>query len=426
MMEQVVKTLQSVVSQPLQLDSTNFEALERGLRHFCGKALVNSVNGDPKVLEQVLPIVKKYGAAVIGLCTDREGVPETAQARLDIARRIVEAAGRHGIPKEDVVIDCLALTVSAQQAQAMETLDALELVKQELGVRTILGVSNISFGLPARDQLNSTFLAMALARGLDLAILNPNSAGMTAVFRAAAVLQGKDIGAARYIEAYGGQTAAPAPGAPAGPASLEDLVQKGLRREARDAIRALLEQGEAPMDIIEQRLIPALDRVGTLFEQGRFFLPQLLNAAETAQAAFSVLQTRLAAQGQSGRSAGRLMVATVQGDIHDIGKNITKCILENYGFQVLDLGRDVPIETVAETAAREKIRLVGLSALMTTTLPSMEKTIRALRRAAPDCRIFAAGAVLTPDYAREIGADYYAKDAKQAVDIAKLVLEQKK
>lgn len=425
LMERTVDALQGVCDLPLQLDSSDPAALERGLRHFCGKALVNSVNGDPKVLEQVLPIVKKYGAAVIGLCTDREGVPETAQARLDIARRIVEAAGRHGIPKEDVVIDCLALTVSAQQAQAMETLDALELVKQELGVRTILGISNISFGLPAREQLNSTFLAMALARGLDLAILNPNSAGMTAVFRAAAVLQGKDAGAARYIEAYGGQTAAPAPGAPAGPASLEDLVQKGLRREARDAVRALLEQGEAPMDIIEQRLIPALDRVGALFEQGRFFLPQLLNAAETAQAAFSVLQARLAAQGQSGRSAGRLMVATVQGDIHDIGKNITKCILENYGFQVLDLGRDVPIETVAETAAREKIKLVGLSALMTTTLPSMEKTIRALHRAAPDCKIFAAGAVLTPDYAREIGADYYAKDAKQAVDIAKLVLEQK-
>lgn len=428
LMERTVDALQGVCDIPLQLDSSDPAALERGLRHYCGKALVNSVNGDPKVLERVLPIVKKYGAAVIGLCVDHTGVPESAEARLAIARRIVEAAEKHGIPREDIVIDCLVLTVSAQQEQAIETLKALTMVKQELGVKTILGVSNISFGLPSRDRINGVFLAMAIAKGLDLAIVNPNSTEMSAVLKAAAVLQGEDVGAAAFIEAYGGQASIPsAPKTPSSEPSQDFhfLLQKGLRKEAKNAVKALLEQGEAPMNIIQQRLIPALDRVGLLFEQGKFFLPQLLNAAETAQAAFCVLQQRLAESGHEGGSSGRLLVATVQGDIHDIGKNITKCILENYGFQVLDLGRDVPIQTVADTVVRENISLVGLSALMTTTLPNMEKTIRAIHERAPGCKVFGAGAVLTEEYAREIGADFYAKDAKQAVDIAKLVLEQK-
>lgn len=428
LMERTVDAIQGVCDIPLQLDSSDPAALERGLRHYCGKALVNSVNGDPKVLERVLPIVKKYGAAVIGLCVDHTGVPESAEARLAIARRIVEAAEKHGIPREDIVIDCLVLTVSAQQEQAIETLRALSMVKQELGVKTILGVSNISFGLPARDRINGVFLAMAIAKGLDLAIVNPNSAEMSAVLKAAAVLQGEDVGAAAFIEAYGGQASIPAASKTLSSEPSQDfhfLLQKGLRKEAKVAVKALLEQGEAPMSIIQQRLIPALDQVGLLFEQGKFFLPQLLNAAETAQAAFGVLQQRLAESGHEGGSSGRLLVATVQGDIHDIGKNITKCILENYGFQVLDLGRDVPIQTVADTVVREKISLVGLSALMTTTLPNMEKTIRAIHEHSPDCKVFGAGAVLTEEYAREIGADFYAKDAKQAVDIAKLVLEQK-
>lgn len=428
LMERTVDALQGVCDIPLQLDSSDPAALERGLRHYCGKALVNSVNGDPKVLERVLPIVKKYGAAVIGLCVDHTGVPESAEARLAIARRIVEAAEKHGIPREDIVIDCLVLTVSAQQEQAIETLKALTMVKQELGVKTILGVSNISFGLPSRDRINGVFLAMAIAKGLDLAIVNPNSAEMSAVLKAAAVLQGEDVGAAAFIEAYGGQASIPAaPKTPSAEPSQDFhfLLQKGLRKEAKAAVKVLLEQGEAPMSIIQQRLIPALDQVGLLFEQGKFFLPQLLNAAETAQAAFGVLQQRLAESGHEGGSSGRLLVATVQGDIHDIGKNITKCILENYGFQVLDLGRDVPIQTVADTVVQENISLVGLSALMTTTLPNMEKTIRAIHERAPGCKVFGAGAVLTEEYAREIGADFYAKDAKQAVDIAKLVLEQK-
>lgn len=428
LMERTVDALQGVCDIPLQLDSSDPAALERGLRHYCGKALVNSVNGDPKVLERVLPIVKKYGAAVIGLCVDHTGVPESAEARLAIARRIVEAAEKHGIPREDIVIDCLVLTVSAQQEQAIETLKALTMVKQELGVKTILGVSNISFGLPSRDRINGVFLAMAIAKGLDLAIVNPNSAEMSAVLKAAAVLQGEDVGAAAFIEAYGGQASIPAaPKTPSAEPSQDFhfLLQKGLRKEAKAAVKVLLEQGEAPMSIIQQRLIPALDQVGLLFEQGKFFLPQLLNAAETAQAAFGVLQQRLAESGHEGGSSGRLLVATVQGDIHDIGKNITKCILENYGFQVLDLGRDVPIQTVADTVVQENISLVGLSALMTTTLSNMEKTIRAIHERAPGCKVFGAGAVLTEEYAREIGADFYAKDAKQAVDIAKLVLEQK-
>lgn len=428
LMERTVDALQGVCDIPLQLDSSDPAALERGLRHYCGKALVNSVNGDPKVLERVLPIVKKYGAAVIGLCVDHTGVPESAEARLAIARRIVEAAEKHGIPREDIVIDCLVLTVSAQQEQAIETLKALTMVKQELGVKTILGVSNISFGLPSRDRINGVFLAMAIAKGLDLTIVNPNSAEMSAVLKAAAVLQGEDVGAAAFIEAYGGQASIPAaPKTPSAEPSQDFhfLLQKGLRKEAKAAVKVLLEQGEAPMSIIQQRLIPALDQVGLLFEQGKFFLPQLLNAAETAQAAFGVLQQRLAESGHEGGSSGRLLVATVQGDIHDIGKNITKCILENYGFQVLDLGRDVPIQTVADTVVQENISLVGLSALMTTTLSNMEKTIRAIHERAPGCKVFGAGAVLTEEYAREIGADFYAKDAKQAVDIAKLVLEQK-
>ena len=420
LMAQVVEGLQGALDLPLQIDSSDPAALERGLRQYCGKAIVNSVNGKQQVLDSILPIVKTYGAAVIGLCMDENGIPQTAQARFDIAARILKAAQAHGIPKEDVYIDCLTLTGSAQQEQAAETLEALQRVKNELGLKTTLGVSNISFGLPNRELLNSGFLTMAMARGLDLPILNPNNRAMMDAVRTARVLLGQDAGCADYVEAYANQE--PAPALKAGQArSLQELVEKGLRQEARAAAKALLESAP-PLDIIQQQLIPALDRVGEQFEQGRLFLPQLMNAAETAQCAFEVLQEAIAKTGQQKLSGGKIIVATVEGDIHDIGKNIAKCILENYGYTVLDLGRDVPAEKVAEAAAREGVKLVGLSALMTTTLPSMAKTIALLQEKCPDCKVFGAGAVLTPEYAAEMGAHYYAKDAKQAVDIAKEVL----
>ena len=420
LMAQVVEGLQGALDLPLQIDSSDPAALESGLRQYCGKAIVNSVNGKQQVLDSILPIVKTYGAAVIGLCMDENGIPQTAQARFDIAARILKAAQAHGIPKEDVYIDCLTLTVSAQQEQAAETLEALQRVKNELGLKTTLGVSNISFGLPNRELLNSGFLTMAMARGLDLPILNPNNRAMMDAVRTARVLLGQDVGCAAYVEAYANQEPAPVP--KAGQArSLQELVEKGLRQEARAAAKALLETAQ-PLDIIQQQLIPALDRVGEQFEQGRLFLPQLMNAAETAQCAFEVLQEAIAKTGAEKLSGGKIIVATVEGDIHDIGKNIAKCILENYGYTVLDLGRDVPAEKVAEAAARDGVKLVGLSALMTTTLPSMAKTIALLQEKCPACKVFGAGAVLTPEYAAEMGADYYAKDAKQAVDIAKEVL----
>ena len=420
LMAQVVEGLQGALDLPLQIDSSDPAALESGLRQYCGKAIVNSVNGKQQVLDSILPIVKTYGAAVIGLCMDENGIPQTAQARFDIAVRILKAAQAHGIPKEDVYIDCLTLTVSAQQEQAAETLEALQRVKNELGLKTTLGVSNISFGLPNRELLNSGFLTMAMARGLDLPILNPNNRAMMDAVRTARVLLGQDVGCAAYVEAYANQEPAPVPKA-GQTRSLQELVEKGLRQEARAAAKALLETDQ-PLDIIQQQLIPALDRVGEQFEQGRLFLPQLMNAAETAQCAFEVLQEAIAKTGQQKLSGGKIIVATVEGDIHDIGKNIAKCILENYGYTVLDLGRDVPAEKVAEVAAREGVKLVGLSALMTTTLPSMAKTIALLQEKCPDCKVFGAGAVLTPEYAAEMGAHYYAKDAKQAVDIAKEVL----
>ena len=420
LMAQVVEGLQGALDLPLQIDSSDPAALESGLRQYCGKTIVNSVNGKQQVLDSILPIVKTYGAAVIGLCMDENGIPQTAQARFDIAARILKAAQAHGIPKEDVYIDCLTLTVSAQQEQAAETLEALQRVKNELGLKTTLGVSNISFGLPNRELLNSHFLTMAMARGLDLPILNPNNKAMMDAVRTARVLLGQDVGCAAYVEAYANQEPAPVP--KAGQArSLQELVEKGLRQEARAAAKALLESAQ-PLDIIQQQLIPALDRVGEQFERGTLFLPQLMNAAETAQCAFEVLQEAIAKTGQQKLSGGKIIVATVEGDIHDIGKNIAKCILENYGYTVLDLGRDVPAEKVAEAAAREGVKLVGLSALMTTTLPSMAKTIALLQEKCPDCKVFGAGAVLTPEYAAEMGAHYYAKDAKQAVDIAKEVL----
>ncbi len=433
-MEQVVKALQSVVSLPLQLDSSHADALERGLRVYNGKPIVNSVNGEPEVLEKILPLCKKYGAAVVGLAIDKRGILSAAKDRVEIAKRIKQAALDAGIPQEDIYIDCLTLTASAQQADVMATVEALATCKKELGVRTILGVSNISFGLPCRPYLNTTFLTMAMYAGLDLAIMNPSSEEMMAAVYAFNVLTNRDKQSTEYITRYANrvpastalakaavaQAAAPeADAALSGPyAPLMKAVEKGLKGEAAARTKALLEEKQ-PLELVDEALIPALDIVGAKYEKGTLFLPQLLQAASAAQSAFDEIKTAIAKNGGEGASKGRIVLATVKGDVHDIGKNIVRVILENYGFDVIDLGRDVPIETVVNTVREKDVHLVGLSALMTTTLKSMEETIAALHEAKLDCKIVVGGAVLTPEYAEKIGADWYAKDAKQTADIAK-------
>lgn len=432
LMEQVVKALQSVVSLPLQLDSSNAAALERGLRVYNGKPIVNSVNGEQAVLDKLLPLCKKYGAAVVGLTMDEQGIPKTAAGRVAIAARIRDAALAAGIPLEDIYIDCLTLTASAQQEDVMATLDALRACKEELGVRTVLGVSNISFGLPCRPYLNTAFLTMAMYAGLDLAIMNPASEEMMGAVYAYGVLSGRDKQSGRYIARYAGRTmpsqaaqpAAPQASAPeetsaGGPyAPLMKAVEQGLKGEAAAHTRALL-AGHEPLDLVDHALIPTLDAVGAGYEKGTLFLPQLLQSASAAQAAFEEIKAAVAKNGAPGSSKGKIVLATVKGDVHDIGKNIVRVILENYGFEVLDLGRDVPPEKVVEAVRESGARLVGLSALMTTTLKSMAETIEALHKAKLDCKVMVGGAVLTERYALEIGADWYAKDAKRSADIAK-------
>ena len=434
LMEQVVKALQSVTSLPLQLDSSNVEALARGLRVYNGKPIVNSTNGEPEKLAAILPLCKKYGAAIVGLAIDEKGIQPKAADRVAIARRITEAALAAGIPREDIYIDCLTLTASAQQEDVLATVQALEACKKELGVRTVLGVSNISFGLPCRTYLNTTFLTMAMYAGLDLAIMNPSSEEMMAAVYAYNVLTNRDKQSTKYIERFAdrvpastalAQAAKAAPAASAaeaeltGPyAALMKAVEKGLKGDAAAHTRALLAEKQ-PLEVVDEALIPALDIVGAKYEKGTLFLPQLLQAASAAQSAFEEIKTAIAQKGEGNASKGRIVLATVKGDVHDIGKNIVRVILENYGFEVLDLGRDVPVETVVDTVREKDVHLVGLSALMTTTLKSMEETIAALHAAKLDCKIMVGGAVLTPEYAEKIGADWYAKDAKRSADIAK-------
>ena len=434
LMEQVVKALQSVTSLPLQLDSSNVEALARGLRVYNGKPIVNSTNGEPEKLAAILPLCKKYGAAIVGLAIDEKGIQPKAADRVAIARRITEAALAAGIPREDIYIDCLTLTASAQQEDVLATVQALEACKKELGVRTVLGVSNISFGLPCRTYLNTTFLTMAMYAGLDLAIMNPSSEEMMAAVYAYNVLTNRDKQSTKYIERFAdrvpastalAQAAKAVPAASAaeaeltGPyAALMKAVEKGLKGHAAAHTRALLAEKQ-PLEVVDEALIPALDIVGAKYEKGTLFLPQLLQAASAAQSAFEEIKTAIAQKGEGSASKGRIVLATVKGDVHDIGKNIVRVILENYGFEVLDLGRDVPVETVVDTVREKDVHLVGLSALMTTTLKSMEETIAALHAAKLDCKIMVGGAVLTPEYAEKIGADWYAKDAKRSADIAK-------
>lgn len=425
-MVKVVKEIQGILDVPLQLDSSDAECLEAALRIYNGKASVNSVNGEDEKLDEILPLIKKYGASVIGLTLDKKGIPPTAEERFAIAEKIVNRALEYGIKREDVFIDCLVLTASAQQKEVQETLKAVRMVHERLGVKTLLGVSNISFGLPCRQLINETFLASALANGLDLPIMNPNSQGMMDVVNSYKVLANMDKGAEKYISLYGnakverGTLKAKEEERVQEEKDLKYIVIKGLREEAANETKKLLNE-KSELEIVNELLIPALDIVGEKYEKGELFLPQLIQAAETVKEAFEVLKLSLAKNNANSISKGKIILATVQGDIHDIGKNIVKVILENYGYDVIDLGKDVPVEKVVEEALKNNIKLVGLSALMTTTLKSMEETIKALRENNYQGKIFVGGAVLTPEYAEKIGADYYSKDAKESVEVAKEV-----
>lgn len=434
MLPRVVKKLQSITDLPLQIDSGNPEAIEAALRVYNGKAIVNSVNGEEAVMDRILPSVKKYGAAVVGLTLDEKGIPDTAEERFAIAERILTKCLEYGIPRENVIIDCLTLTVSAQQKEVVETLKALRMVKDRLGLKTCLGVSNISFGLPARAIINRTFLTMAMECGLDLPIINPNNEDMMASIAAFHVLHNIDRNSVDFIEKYGNVDVISSISSKKENNSTDSTknngnhdvfysIEKGMGSETVSLVKALLET-EDEMTVVNKYLIPALDRVGQGFEKGTIFLPQMLQAAQAAQAGFDIIKERLANKDQKQVSQGPIIIATVKGDIHDIGKNIVKVIMENYGFEMIDLGKDVSPELIVETVLARDARMVGLSALMTTTLKSMEETIVKVKEAKPDCRIFVGGAVLTADYAEKIGADYYCKDALKSVEAAQEVFNE--
>lgn len=420
MMVRAIKGLQGVVDVPLQIDSTIPQVLESALRVYSGKPIVNSVNGEEKSLEAVLPLVKKYGASVVGLTLDKDGIPKTAEGRFEIAKRIVERANALGIENKDIYIDCLTLTASAEQEGVTETLNALERVKKELGVKTVLGVSNISFGLPNRELVTSTFLTMALQKGLDLPIINPNVDAMTGAVRAYKLLANIDKNSVEFIKAYNNAPAKKQDTTAKAEVSLSYAIENGLKKEGALVTEKLLET-LTPMEIINQQLIPTLDKAGADFETGKIFLPQLIQSATVAQACFEVIKKKLINENSAPVSKGKIVLATVKGDVHDIGKNIVKVLLENYGYTVIDLGKDVEYEEVVKATIENDVKLVGLSALMTTTLKAMEETIALLRKSC-DCKVMVGGAVLTPEYAEKIGADYYSRDAKESVDIAKKVL----
>ncbi len=500
LLDEVVCRLQSVLALPLQIDTSNPEAMERALRHYNGKALINSVNGKQEVMAEVFPLVKKYGGVVVALALDEGGIPDNADDRIRIAEKIYATAAEYGIRREDIVIDGLCMTVSSDPHSALVTLETIRRIRDELGGSSILGVSNISFGLPARELINAYFFEMALQNGLSCAIINPNNQAMMQAYRAFCALTNQDENFQSFITAYAGYkspdkqvsdaltayktrvlnalgvsagdlqaTGRPlggssgnaggaagagtaglsssnvsgagagasvgsfgsgratgaddgrGPGAAAGKSRLVEAIERGMAKPATEATREALLTRNA-LDIINQDLVPALDVVGQGFEKGTVFLPQLLMAAEAAKAAFAVVKESMAGSAQE--SKGRVILATVKGDIHDIGKNIVKVLLENYGYDVIDLGKDVPPETIVETALRENIRLVGLSALMTTTVVNMEETIRQLHEQKPDCRIVVGGAVMTQDYADKIGADCYGRDAMTTVRYADELAEK--
>lgn len=438
----LVKEIRAVCDLPLQIDCSKPKAIEAALRVYCGKAVVNSVSGEEKSLRAVLPIVKKYGAAVVGLTVDENGVPKTTQGRLAIAEKIIRTAEQYGIAQEDIYVDCLTLTVSAEQAQAVFTLDAIREIKRKYRVKTVLGVSNISFGLPARPLLNSAFLTAALFAGLDMPILNPNVPENRQTLAAFYALSGQDKNCAAYAENFsnaefrtysvGNRTENDKRSDAARNAEKNEEERRAenagtrlsaaVRKGAPDAAKLCGEVLKTcePLQVIEDFLIPALNAVGEDYEKGVLFLPQLIAAAESAKACFAEIKKRLP---PGAAERGKIVLATVRGDVHDIGKNIAKTVLENYGYRVIDLGKNVPPETIADCCKKENIRLCGLSALMTTTVPAMEETIRLLHDNCPDCRVMVGGAVLTPDYAKKIGADWYCKDANADVKIARYLFE---
>ena len=430
MLVEVVRELQSIVELPLQMDTTNIEAMEAALRVYNGKALINSVNGKQVSMDEVFPLIRKYGGVVVGLTIDEEGIPKDAEGRVRVAGKIINEAAKYGIDKKDIVIDVLTMTISSEKDGAKVTLEALKRVREEFGVRTVLGVSNISFGLPRRPIVNSYFYAMAMQNGLTAGIINPSSEDMMKAYRSYNALMGFDENCTNYISTYAGTTetvtvqasqaaaaAGNAPKAAGVEMTLKYAIERGLKEEAHHITRDLIGTRE-PLDIIQEELIPALNVVGEGFEKGTVFLPQLLMSADAAKIAFAVIKDVLASSGQEEEKKEKIILATVKGDIHDIGKNIVKVLLENYGFDVIDLGKDVPPEAIVEKAVEENVTLVGLSALMTTTVVSMEETIKLLREKKPDCKVMVGGAVLNQDYADMIGADFYGKDAMQSVHYA--------
>lgn len=420
-MVKVIKEIQSILDSPLQIDSTDPRVIESGLRVYNGKAIVNSVNGEDESLDSILPIVKKYGAAVVGLTLDENGIPTNALDRFKIAEKIVKRAEEYGIAREDVYIDCLTLTVAAQQEDVKETLKAQALIKEKLGVKTVLGVSNVSFGLPNRALINKTFFAAALYEGLDLPIINPLDREMMDTIYGSNLLWNKDIGGREYLAYHENLDIKETPKTSLKEdLDLVDIIIKGMREEAKAATSDLLSEKEA-LEIVNGYIIPALDTVGDRYEKGEIFLPQLIQSAETVKSSFEILKENMSKDSAADISSGKILLATVKGDIHDIGKNIVKVLLENYNYEIIDLGKDVPIELLVEEAINHEIKLVGLSALMTTTVKSMEETIKELKKANPDIKVMVGGAVLNEDYASMIKADYYAKDAKGAVEIAKSI-----
>ncbi len=413
MLSRAVYELQSVVPTPLQLDSSDASALEAALRIYNGKPLLNSVNGKESSMNAVLPLAKKYGAAVVCLCLDENGIPETAEGRIAIAKKIIKKAAEYGINKKDLIVDALTMTVSTDKNNAAETLKAVKYINETLGVKTVLGVSNVSFGLPNREALNTAFYTEALSAGLSAGIINPMSKAMMNAYYAHNALAGLDDNCSDYIE---GVTEAQKTEEVSAKTSLDSAIIKGLKDESARCAKALLEN-TPPLEIINGYIVPALDKVGADFESNRLFLPQLLMSADAAKSAFDEIKASLVKNGDSRVKGEKIVIATVEGDIHDIGKNIVKVLLQNYGFDVIDLGKDVPCETVLEETKKHGAKLVGLSALMTTTVPNMEKTI-ALIHKNTNAKVFVGGAVLTRDYAKTIGADFYAKDAMESVRIA--------
>ena len=455
MMVDVVKELQGVLDLPLQIDTSDPVAMERALRIYNGKPLINSVNGKKEVMEQIFPLVKHYGGVVVALALDEDGIPETADGRIAVAKKIYETAASYGIPKKDILVDCLCMAVSSDKNGALTTLETVRRVRDELGGKTVLGVSNVSFGLPMRENINASFFLLAMQNGLSAGIVNPNLEAMMQVYDSFLVLTAQDENCAGYVGIYGPKeaekkrqkeilkaaavnqaagvsgTAGAGSAADSGTASgagaadtgsaLKKSIIKGMSQAASDAARLALKDTDA-LELINTDMIPALDEVGKGFEAGTVFLPQLLMSAEAAKAAFAVVKESMEASGEVQEKKGKVILATVKGDIHDIGKNIVKVLLENYSFDVIDLGRDVPLETVVEEAIREHVSVVGLSALMTTTVPSMEETIKALRKDAPWVKVMVGGAVLTQEYADAIGADAYCKDAMASVNFATSVI----